>query len=81
MVLLEAGIISAMAGVAGYLVGMGITKVSLPFFTESMDVVVPIDPVLSVSVFVLSITLGLISSFYPALMAGNMDPNEALRSL
>jgi putative ABC transport system permease protein len=81
MVLLEAGIISAMAGVVGYLLGIGITKISIPFFTESMDVVVPIDPVLSVSVFVLSITLGLMSSFYPALMAGNMDPNEALRTL
>jgi putative ABC transport system permease protein len=81
MVLFEAGIISALAGVLGYLIGLGITKLAIPFFTGSIDVRVPFDPVVAGSVFILAVTLGLVSSVYPAFLAGNLDPNEALRAL
>jgi putative ABC transport system permease protein len=81
MVLFDAGIISAIAGVSGYLLGLGITKISIPFFTESVGVKVPFDPVLAGGVFVLAVTLGIVSSVYPAFLAGNLDPNEALRTL
>lgn len=81
MVLFEAGVISAIAGVLGYIVGLGITKISIPFFTESVGVKVPFDPVLAGSIFLLAVILGLVSSVYPALLAGNLDPNKALRTL
>ncbi len=81
MVLFEAGIISAVAGVLGYLIGLGITKLAIPFFTGSIDVRVPFDPVVAGSVFILAVTLGLVSSVYPAFLAGNLDPSEALRAL
>ncbi|MFH1349600.1 MAG: ABC transporter permease [Pseudomonadota bacterium] len=81
MVLFEAGIISAFAGVMGYLVGLGITKISIPFFTESAHVKIPFDPVVAVGIFILAVTLGVVSSVYPAMLAGNLDPNEALRTL
>jgi len=81
MVLFEAAVISAVAGVAGYIMGLGATKLSIPFFTESVDVSLAFNPVLAVGVFVAAILLGLISSVYPAIMAGNLDPNEALRTL
>jgi putative ABC transport system permease protein len=81
MVLFEAGIISAAAGVLGYFLGMGITKMMIPFFTESVDVTVPFDPNLAGAVFMLAIVLGLLASIYPAFQAGNLDPNDALRAL
>ncbi len=81
IVLLEAGIISALAGILGYLTGIGATKLFIPLFTESANVQVPFDPVMAGAALVFSILLGLLASSYPALLAANMDPNEALRSL
>ncbi len=81
MVLFEAGVISAIAGIVGYLIGLGITKLAIPLFTGSVHVSVPFDPALAGSVIVLAMTLGLVSSVYPAFLAGNLDPNEALRAL
>ncbi|MFC1535180.1 ABC transporter permease, partial [Thermodesulfobacteriota bacterium] len=81
MVLFEAGIISAVAGLLGYIVGLVITKTAIPFFTESIGVKVPFDPALAGAVLMFSILLGLFASIYPALLASNLDPNEALRTL
>jgi len=81
MVLFEAAVISAIAGVLGYFMGLGATKLILPFFTESVGMSLAFDPLLTLGVFLAAVTLGLVSSAYPAVMAGNLDPNEALRSL
>jgi putative ABC transport system permease protein len=82
IVLLEAGIIAAAAGIAGYFTGVGATKVLLPLFSEgSGHGVISFDPVLAGSALIASIILGLSASVYPALMASRLDPNEALRAL
>ena len=81
MVLLEAGAVSALAGVSGYLLGLGVTRMSLPLFTDSAGAGVPFNPALAGSVLVMAVALGLLASLYPARMAGNLDPCEALRSL
>jgi len=81
IVLFEASIISVLAGVLGYILGLGGTRLAIPFFTESHHVPLHFDPMLAGGVLALALVLGLVSSTYPALQAARMDPNEALRAL
>lgn len=81
IVLLEAAIVSALAGILGYFGGLVTTKATLPFFTDSVDVALHADPIMGIGAIVLSVTLGLAASIYPALLAARLDPNEALRAL
>ncbi|MHB8111512.1 MAG: ABC transporter permease [Syntrophorhabdaceae bacterium] len=81
IILLEAAIISGVAGILGYAAGFSATKLLIPFFTEGGMMHVFFNPVLAVSAFFLAIFVGLASSSYPAFMAARLDPNEALRAL
>ena len=85
IILLEAGIVSVLAGVLGYLLGLGATKIALLFFGGSghsgHGIAVPVDPVLGGAALALALALGLAASFYPARVAARLDPCEALRAL
>ncbi|OGP85687.1 MAG: ABC transporter permease [Deltaproteobacteria bacterium RBG_16_54_11] len=82
IILLEAGIVAAVAGIAGYFAGLGATGLLLPLFTEGQGhTAVSLDPVMAAAAFFASILLGIAASLYPALMASRLDPNEALRAL
>ena len=86
IVLLEAGIVSVLAGVLGYLLGIGATKIALIFFAgegahAGHGATVPLDPWLAGAAMALAIVLGLAASFYPARMAARLDPFDALRAL
>ncbi|MBF0496304.1 MAG: ABC transporter permease [Deltaproteobacteria bacterium] len=80
IVLLEAGTISAIAGIFGYLIGLGATKIAVKFLSQG-DVLVPFDPQLAAGAFALAVLIGIVSSIYPAMLAARLDPNEALRSI
>ncbi len=81
VVLLEAAVISAAAGIFGYLLGLGAGELAIPLFSESQGAHLSFDPALIGGAFALSLLVGLLSSFYPALMAARLDPHEALRTL
>ena len=81
IVFLEAAILSGLAGVIGYLAGVGATAVGLMIFIENRSIQIPFDGGIAAAAFVSAIVIGLVSSAYPALLASRMDPNDALRAL
>ena len=81
IIFLEALIIGLMAGVIGYLLGLGISGIIGPMITGMQAGKILIDPLLAIGVILLSAFIGILSSAYPALHASKMDPTEALRAL
>jgi putative ABC transport system permease protein len=79
LVLIEAFVISALAGVAGYIVGMGTVYAVLPFVATAAEVLW--TPLLGLLAVGLSIGIGVLASLSPARTAGRLDPTEALRAL
>jgi putative ABC transport system permease protein len=80
IILLEAFVVSLIAGIVGYAAGIGVTRVLLEFLTDKVSHF-SLDPVVPVGAVFLSIVVGVIASLYPATAASKMDPNEALRTL
>jgi len=81
IVFLEAGILSGLAGIIGYGLGLGCAQAALSLLSESHGGHVPFNPALAIGSLVLALALGLAASAYPAAMAARLDPNEALRTL
>lgn len=81
IIFLEALIVGLIAGVVGYLLGLGISYIIGPMVTGMKEGRMLIDPTLAVGVISLSSVIGVLSSIYPALHASKMDPTAALRAL
>ncbi|TWJ19099.1 ABC transporter permease [Geobacter argillaceus] len=81
IILLEAALVSLLAGFLGYAAGMGGAKLALPFMAESKTAHLVWDTTVAFGSIGLALTLGLLASLYPALHASKMDPTEALRAL
>jgi len=81
IIFLEAFVVGLIGGVTGYLIGLGVSYILGPIITGIKGGGVFIDPVLAVGVVCLSITVGILSSIYPAIHASKMDPTTALRAL
>ncbi len=81
VVFLEAGIISALAGVFGYGLGWASAAAALALSGDGHSGPVAFAPALALGAVVLALVLGLVATVYPAQMASRLDPNEALRAL
>lgn len=81
IILLEAALVSLLAGVLGYAVGMGGAGLALPFMAESRSAHLVWDATIAFGSVGLALALGLLASLYPAQHASRMDPTEALRAL
>ena len=80
IVFIEAALVSSLAGILGFILGLGAAQLALHFFGENSSSVM-ISPLLGLGAFGTALALGLMASAYPAFMASRMDPNEALRAL
>ena len=80
LILLESAVVSLLAGLLGYLVGLGVTQAVLPFMAEH-EVKIHWNPLLGGSALLMALIIGCLASFYPALHASRLDPTEALRAL
>jgi len=80
LVLMEATIVSALAGVLGYLTGVIATLTTLPLL-DGGKASWQWDPTLAVAAVVAAVFVGLLASLQPALRASRLEPSEALRAL
>jgi putative ABC transport system permease protein len=81
IILLEAALVSLLAGALGYVAGMAGAFGALPFMSDTSSARIIWETWIAIGSVALSVVLGISASIYPALHASRMDPAEALRSL
>jgi putative ABC transport system permease protein len=81
IIFIETGLISSMAGVIGYLLGISGVWGGLILFGTNHTVIVGLNPVLAAGAIAMALIVGLLASAYPAVMAARMDPNQALKTI
>jgi putative ABC transport system permease protein len=81
VLLIEAFIVSLLAGIVGYIVGINSPRFVAPYLMSAYNLTFEFDPMLAAGALVSSVLVGLLASIYPALRAGRLDPVEALKTL
>lgn len=80
IILLETSLISGLAGLLGYAVGLLVAKNIAPLLGTQLSLF-NIDANVFFLVLLLSVALGISASFYPAYKASRLDPTTALRAI
>ena len=80
IILMEAAVLCLVAGITGYLAGLGITTGVLDSMA-SIDAHPPLDIRFALSVAAIALAISMAASAYPALRAAKIDPAEALRQI
>ncbi len=81
VLLTEAFLVSLLAGIAGYLIGIVSSRFVAPFLMSAYNLTFEFDPVMAAWALISSVIVGLLASVYPAARASRMDPVEALKTL
>ena len=81
VLLTEAFIVSLLAGVVGYAIGIVSPRFVAPYLMSAYNLTFAFDPLLAAGAIVSSVVVGLLASIYPAVRAGQLDPVEALKTL
>jgi putative ABC transport system permease protein len=80
VIFMEAGLVSALAGVLGFILGVASAWLGFRLRTGTAPAEV-VQPELFVGAVLTAVLVGLVASAYPARLAARMDPNQALRAL
>jgi len=81
VLLTEAFIVSLLAGVVGYAIGIVSPRFVAPYLMSAYNLTFTFDPLLAAGAIAASVVVGLLASIYPAVRAGRLDPVEALKTL
>jgi len=80
IILLEAAMLSCLAGVTGWVLGLAVT-----YAIQALGLIgagaVHFNPLLGPAALTMALMLGLGASALPAITAARLDPNDALRAL
>lgn len=78
--MIESGIIGAVGGLIGAVLGLGLSKVASGFIASavSLEFSVTFNPVLVAGAIFFAFSVGMVSGVFPARKAANLEPAEAL---
>lgn len=80
IMVIEVNILSAIGGLAGYLIGTG-TAFLISQFINDFKLTISLDPLLALYSISLAAAVGTASSTYPAIRAASMSPADSLRQI
>lgn len=76
--MIEVVAISTIGGFLGWIAGMLISWLILPYFSQS-GLKLQFDPMIALGAVLVAILIGAMSTVYPAIRASRLDPSEAVR--